>query len=57
MIASGVIDPAKVTKNALINAASVAALLLTTEAMIAEKPKDKSKSGGAGHHDMGGEDF
>jgi len=53
----GVIDPAKVTKTALINAASVASLLLTTEAMITDKPEKKSKGGGghAGHdHDDGG---
>ena len=41
---AGVIDPAKVTKTALVNAASVASLLLTTEAMIAEKSKAKMKS-------------
>ncbi len=38
MVEFGVIDPTKVTKTALINAASVAGLLLTTEAMIANKP-------------------
>jgi chaperonin GroEL len=42
MIKAGIIDPTKVTRFALQNAASVAALLLTTEAMIAEKPKDSS---------------
>jgi chaperonin GroEL len=41
---AGIIDPAKVTRYALQNAASVAGLLLTTEAMVAEKPKEK-KSG------------
>jgi chaperonin GroEL len=54
---AGVIDPAKVTKTALTNAASVASLLLTTEAMITDKPEKKSKGGGAhaGHdHDEGG---
>lgn len=54
---AGVIDPAKVTKTALANAASVASLLLTTEAMITDKPEKKSKGGGAhaGHdHDEGG---
>ncbi len=39
LVAAGVIDPAKVSRTALQNAASVAGLLLTTEAMIAEKPK------------------
>jgi chaperonin GroEL len=41
LIAAGVIDPAKVTRLALQNAASVAGLMLTTEVMIAEKPKEK----------------
>jgi len=48
LIKAGVIDPAKVVRCALQNAASVAGLLLTTEALIAEKPKDQ-KSGGGGH--------
>jgi chaperonin GroEL len=52
LIKAGVIDPAKVVRCALQNAASVAGLLLTTEALIAEKPKEKS-GGGHGHsHDM-----
>ncbi len=46
MFEMGIIDPAKVTLTALQNAASVAGLLLTTEAMIAEKKKDESPSGG-----------
>ena len=41
MMAAGIIDPTKVARTALQNAASVASLLLTTDAMIAEKPKDK----------------
>lgn len=41
MVAAGIIDPTKVTRSALQNAASVAALLLTTECMIAERPKDE----------------
>jgi chaperonin GroEL len=52
LIAAGVIDPAKVVRSALQNAASVAGLLLTTEALIADKPKD-SKSGGGGHNHGG----
>ncbi len=53
LVKAGVIDPTKVTKNALVNAASVAGLLLTTEAMIAEKQEKKSGGGHAGHdHDM-----
>ena len=44
------IDPAKVTRTALQNATSVSTLLLTSDALIAEKPKDqKAKAGGAGH--------
>ncbi|UCE86553.1 MAG: chaperonin GroEL, partial [Deltaproteobacteria bacterium] len=41
LIAAGVLDPTKVVRTALQNAASVASLLLTTEAMVAEKPEDK----------------
>ena len=50
MVKAGVIDPAKVTRTALQNAASVATLLLTSDALIAEKPKkENNKKGGAGH--------
>ncbi len=54
MVKAGVIDPTKVTRTALANAASVATLLLTSDALIAEKPKDDkgSKGGHAGDHDM-----
>ncbi len=48
LIKAGVIDPAKVVRCALQNAVSVASLMLTTEALITEKPKD-SKDAGAGH--------
>ena len=51
---AGVIDPTKVARTALQNAASVASLLLTTEAMVAEKPKKKAKAGGGGAGGMGG---
>src|SRR5262249_668955 len=54
---AGVIDPTKVERTALQNAASVASLLLTTEAMVAEKPKKKGKGGGGGGRDDGGEDM
>jgi chaperonin GroEL len=55
LIDAGVIDPTKVVRTALQNAASVAGLLLTTEALIAEKPKKEEKGGGGGHgHDHGG---
>jgi chaperonin GroEL len=46
MIVAGVIDPTKVTRFALQNAASVAALLLTTQCMIADKPEEKGAGGG-----------
>jgi chaperonin GroEL len=51
LVKSGVIDPTKVTRTALSNAASVATLLLTSDALIAEKPKH-GKSGTGGDHDM-----
>jgi chaperonin GroEL len=54
---AGVIDPTKVTRTALENAASVASLLLTTEAMVAEAPKKKKASGASGEAGgMGGMD-
>ena len=53
MVAMGVLDPTKVTRYALQNAASVAALLITTEAMVAELPK-KDSGGGMGGGGMGG---
>ena len=54
MVKAGVIDPTKVTRTALQNAASVATLLLTSDALIADKPKDEKKSpaGHGGEHDM-----
>ena len=55
LLEAGVIDPTKVVRTALQNAASVAGLLLTTEALIAEKPeKKKGGGGGGGMPDMGG---
>ncbi len=55
MVKFGIIDPTKVTRLALQNATSVAGLLLTTEAMIAEAPKQEKDAAGAPHgHDMGG---
>jgi chaperonin GroEL len=55
LVKSGVIDPAKVTRSALQNAASIAALLLTTEAVIAERPEPVEGNAHAGHDhgDMG----
>ena len=52
MFKFGVVDPAKVVRTALQDAASVAGLLVTTEAMIADKPSKESAGGGMG--DMGG---
>ncbi len=52
MLAAGIVDPAKVTRSALQNAASVSGLLLTTEAIICEPPK--KKDAGGGHDDHGG---
>jgi chaperonin GroEL len=54
MVAMGVLDPTKVTRYALQNAASVAALILTTDAMVAELPKDEKQSMGGGGGGMGG---
>jgi chaperonin GroEL len=55
MIEMGILDPTKVTRTALQNAASVASLMLTTECMIAESPKaDGGGMGGMGGGDMGG---
>ena len=61
MVAAGIIDPTKVVRVALMDAASVASLLITTEAMIAEKPKNAPAGGmpggGMGGGGMGGMDF
>jgi chaperonin GroEL len=54
LVEQGVIDPAKVTKTALVNAASVAGLLLTTDCAICETPKDDAPSMTGGMGDMGG---
>jgi chaperonin GroEL len=53
MIAMGILDPTKVTRTALQNAASVAGLMITTEAMVADQPQDESAAA-AGMGDMGG---
>jgi len=58
MIKAGIIDPTKVVRTALQDAASVAGLMITTEALIADEPEDKNSSGGGaaagGMGDMGG---
>ncbi len=56
MMKAGIIDPAKVTRSALQNAASIAALFLTTEAVIADKP-EKAPAMPAGGDEMGGMGF
>jgi chaperonin GroEL len=56
MFKFGVIDPAKVTRTALEDAASVASLLITTEAMIADRPEPKAAPAGGGMGGMGGMD-
>ncbi|MGB3052019.1 MAG: TCP-1/cpn60 chaperonin family protein, partial [Polyangiales bacterium] len=54
LIKAGVIDPTKVVRSALQNAGSVAGLMLTTEALVAEAPKDETPMAMAGGHDHGG---
>ena len=54
LVKAGVIDPTKVVRSALQNAASVAALMLTTEALVAELPKEEPPMGGGGHEHGGG---
>ena len=54
LVAAGVIDPTMVTRTALQNAASIASLLLTTEALITELPEDEKPAPPAPHGDMGG---
>jgi chaperonin GroEL len=56
MISAGIVDPAKVVRTALQDAASVAGLLVTTEAMVAELPKEAAPAmpGGGGMGGMGG---
>jgi chaperonin GroEL len=57
LIAEGVIDPVKVVRSALQNASSVAGLMLTTEALVAEKPKEEKAAAPGGHAHGGGGDF
>jgi chaperonin GroEL len=61
MLSKGIIDPTKVVRSALQNAASIAGLLITTEAMVAEKPKKDggmpAMGGGGGMGGMGGMDY
>ena len=57
MVAKGIIDPAKVVRTALQDASSVAALLVTTEAMVAELPKEPAPAAAGGHGHGGGMGF
>ncbi|HSX66040.1 chaperonin GroEL [Nocardioides sp.] len=57
LLAAGIIDPAKVTRSALQNAASIAALFLTTEAVVADKPEKAGAAMPGGDGGMGGMDF
>ena len=57
LVKAGVIDPTKVVRTALQNAASVSGLMLTTETLIAEKPKKEAAGGGGGGHEGHGHDF
>ena len=50
LLAQGVIDPVKVTRSAVLNAASIAAMLLTTEALVADKPEEEDEGAAAGGH-------
>ncbi|MEZ6070984.1 MAG: chaperonin GroEL [Pirellulales bacterium] len=52
LVKAGIIDPTKVVRTSLSNAASVSTLLLTSDALIAEKPKEGKSSGHGGDHDM-----
>jgi chaperonin GroEL len=54
LVKAGIIDPTKVVRTALQDAASVAGLLITTEAMVAEKPEPKPAMPAGGAPDMGG---
>ena len=54
MIGAGIVDPAKVTRSALENAASVSAMVLTTESLVADKPEPPAPAAAAGMGDMGG---
>ncbi|WP_339093819.1 chaperonin GroEL [Deinococcus sp. VB142] len=57
MVAAGIVDPAKVTRTALQNAASIASLILTTEAIVSDKPEKEKAAPAGGAPDMGGMDF
>jgi chaperonin GroEL len=52
MVEAGIVDPAKVTRTALQNAASIASMLLTTETLVTEKPKEESTKAPSYNPDM-----
>ena len=49
LVAQGVLDPVKVTKSALVNATSIAGMLLTTETLVVDKPEEDEPDAGHGH--------
>jgi chaperonin GroEL len=49
LLSQGILDPVKVTRSALVNATSIAAMLLTTETLVVEKPEEEDEAAGAGH--------
>ena len=49
LVSQGVLDPVKVTKSALVNATSIAGMLLTTETLIVEKPEEEQPEAASGH--------
>jgi chaperonin GroEL len=53
LVAQGVIDPVKVTRSAVLNAASIAAMLLTTEALVVDKPEEEAEAAGGHGHSHG----
>ena len=57
LVKAGIIDPAKVTRSALLNTASIASLFLTTEAVVADKPEKAGAPMPGGDGGMGGMDF
>jgi chaperonin GroEL len=54
MFQAGILTPTKVERTALLNASEVAIMLLTTDCIIVEKPKEKDEGGHGHHHDHGG---
>jgi chaperonin GroEL len=49
LLAQGVLDPVKVTRSAVQNAASIAGMLLTTEVLVADRPEEEAEAAGSGH--------